>query len=309
MENSGTTTGRNEKACRDEVLTRARESFGSVFGDGKLSLRQLRGNLDAMMLEPVLAADVSVRETSIAGVPALSVVAGQDIDDNVLVWLHGGGYVMGSARGYRHAAAALSRAMGSRVIVPDYRLAPECPFPAAVDDATRVLGAVVAEYGPERTVLGGDSAGGGLTVATLIASRDSNCPLPAAAAVVSPLADFTVSGASVAPNRDTDPVITQRDLGLLATAYLQGHDPRDPLVSPVFGSLAGFPPILLLASDSEILLDDAVRLHDAVQAGGGTSTLSVHSDTCHAWTLFTDFLPQAREGVAEIADFFRKALP
>jgi len=280
-----------------------------VFGDGKLSLAQLRGNLDAMMLEPPLAEDVSVEKALIDGVEVLRVSAGTGIGDNVLVWLHGGGYVMGSAHGYRHATAALSRAMGATVIVPDYRLAPEFPFPAALDDATRVLGAVIAEFGAEHTVLGGDSAGGGLTVATLMASRDSGLPLPTGAAVVSPLADFTMSGASVVTNRDTDPVITERSLGLLASTYLRGHDRLDPLASPVFGDLAGLPPILLLASDSEILLDDAVRIHDAVQAGGGSSTLSVRPGTCHAWTLFTDFLPQAREGVAEIADFFRKALP
>ncbi|WP_157101441.1 alpha/beta hydrolase fold domain-containing protein [Nocardia shimofusensis] len=294
---------------RGEALTRARESFASVFGDGKLSLAQLRGNLDAMMLEPPLAEDVSVRQARIDGVPALRVSAGPDIGEDVLVWLHGGGYVMGSAYGYRHAAAALSRAMGALVIVPDYRLAPEFPFPAALDDSTRVLGAVIAEFGAEHTVLGGDSAGGGLTVATLMASRDSGSPLPAAAAVVSPLADFTVSGASVVANRDTDPIITERDLGLLAATYLQGHDRLDPFASPVFGELGGLPPILLLASDSEILLDDAVRIHEAVQAAGGSSTLSIHPETCHAWTLFTDFLPQAREGVAEISDFFGKVLP
>ncbi len=309
MNHSGTAVGRNGQACRDEALARACQAFASVFGDGRLSLVQLRGNLDTMMLEPALDADVSVQETSIAGVPALRVAAGTDIDDTVLVWLHGGGYVMGSAHGYRHAAAALSRAMGSLVIVPDYRLAPEFLFPAALEDATRVLGAVIAEFGAERTVIGGDSAGGGLTVATLIASRDSGAPLPGAAAVVSPLADFTISGASVVTNRDTDPVITERSLGLLASTYLQGHDRLDPLASPVFGDLAGLPPILLLVSDSEILLDDAVRIHDAVQVAGGSSALSVHPDTCHAWTLFTDFLPQAREGVAEIADFFRKVLP
>ncbi|MBF6277882.1 hydrolase [Nocardia sp. 852002-20019_SCH5090214] len=294
---------------RAEALNRARTSFASVFGDGRLSLAQLRGNLDAMMLEPALAEDVSVVESTIEGVPVLRVSAGTGIGDDVLVWLHGGGYVMGSAHGYRHAAAALSRAMSAVVIVPDYRLAPEFPFPAALDDATRILGAVIAEFGAEHTVIGGDSAGGGLTVATLIASRDSGSPLPAAAAVVSPLADFTVSGATVVTNRATDPVITERDLGLLAATYLQGHDRSDPLASPVFGDLAGLPPMLLLASDSEILLDDAVRIHEAMQRTGGSSTLSVHPDTCHAWTLFTDFLPQAREGVAEIAGFSRKVLP
>lgn len=293
----------------DAALERARDSFAAVFGDGRLSLGQLRRNLDAMMLESELAEDVSVEKAVIGGVESLRVTAGSAIDDNVLVWFHGGGYVMGSAHGYRHAAAALSRALGSVVVLPDYRLAPEHPFPAALEDAAAVVDAVVGEYGSERTAVGGDSAGGGLTVSVLLDARDRGATLPAAAVAVSPLADFTASGASVTTHRDTDPVITERSLGMLAAAYLREHDRDHPLASPVFADLTGLPPILLLASDSEILLDDAVRIHDAVQAGDGESTLSVYPDTCHAWTLFTDFLPRSRDGVAEIAEFFRKVLP
>ena len=291
------------------ALERARNSFAAVFGNGRLTLEQLRHNLDEMMLEPELSADVSVDEIVVGGVGALRDAAGPAIDDNVLVWFHGGGYVMGSPYGYRHAAAALSRALGSAVILPDYRLAPEHPFPAALEDAAAVVDALIAEYGPEHTAVGGDSAGGGLTVSVLVDARNHGATLPAVAVAVSPLADFTASGESVATNRDTDPVITERSLGLLAATYLRGHDHDHPLASPVFADLTGLPPILLLASDSEILLDDAVRIHHAVQSGGGTSTLSVYPDTCHAWTLFTDFLPRARDGVAEIADFFRKVLP
>ncbi|MBC2637663.1 MULTISPECIES: alpha/beta hydrolase fold domain-containing protein [unclassified Rhodococcus (in: high G+C Gram-positive bacteria)] len=293
---------------REAALHRARESFASVFASGRPTLKQLRSNLDAMMLEPALADDVSVEELTVAGVDCLRVTAGPEIDGNVLVWFHGGGYVMGSAHGYRHAAAALARALGSAVLLPEYRLAPEAPFPAAVEDAAAVLGAVVAEHGPEHTAVGGDSAGGGLTIAALVRTREAGSALPATAVVVSPLADFTAAGASVTANAGTDPVITERALGLLAASYLQGHDPRDPLASPVFADLAGLPPLLLLASDSETLLDDSVRIHESVQAAGGTSTLSVYPDTCHAWTLFSEFLPQAREGVDEIARALREVL-
>nr|WP_271213716.1 alpha/beta hydrolase [Rhodococcus wratislaviensis]GLK40931.1 alpha/beta hydrolase [Rhodococcus wratislaviensis] len=292
----------------DAALERARNSFAAVFGDGRPSLEQLRRNLDAM-LESHLADDVSVDEVVIGGVESLRVAAGSVIDDNVLVWFHGGGYVMGSPHGYRHAAAALSRALGSVVVLPDYRLAPEHPFPAALEDAAAVMDALTAEYGPEHTAVGGDSAGGGLTVSVLVDARDRGAALPAAAVAVSPLADFTASGASVLTNRDTDPVITERSLGMLAASYLRKNDRNTPLASPVFADLTGLPPILLLASDSEILLDDAVRIHNSVQAAGGVSTLSVYPNTCHAWTLFTEFLPQARDGVDEIAHFAGKALP
>lgn len=299
-----------EKHCgaADSALDRARASFAAVFGDGRLSLEQLRHNLDDMMLESDLAEDVSVESIVVGGVEALRVASGSVIDDNVLVWFHGGGYVMGSPHGYRHAAAALSRALGSAVVLPDYRLAPEHPFPAALEDAAAVVDAVVVEYGAEHTAVGGDSAGGGLTMSVLVDARDRGATLPAAAVAVSPLADFTASGASVTTNRDTDPVITERSLGMLAATYLRKVDRETPLASPVFADLAGLPPILLLASDSEILLDDAVRLHNSVRSAGGDSTLSVYPDTCHAWTLFTEFLPQARRGVDEIARFVGKAL-
>ncbi|MGW5145174.1 alpha/beta hydrolase [Rhodococcus koreensis] len=292
----------------DAALERARNSFAAVFGDGRLSLGQLRRNLDEMMLESTLSEDVSVDEIVVGGVEALRIAAGPAIDDNVLVWFHGGGYVMGSPHGYHHAAAALSRALGSAVVLPGYRLAPEHPFPAALEDAAAVVDALVAEYGPERTAVGGDSAGGGLTMSVLVDARNRGVTLPAAAVAVSPLADFTASGASVASNGDADPVITKRSLAMLAATYLRENDRDTPLASPVFADLTNLPPILLLASDSEILLDDAVRMHDSIRNAGGASTLSVYPNTCHAWTLFTDFLPQARDGVDEIARFLTKEL-
>lgn len=287
------------------ALTDAKAQFAAVFGDGTLGLEDLRANLDTMMTRPELADDVTVVPVTVAGVEALQVSAGP-VDDHLLVWFHGGGYVMGSPRGYTHAAAALARALGSTVLVPDYRLAPEHPFPAALEDATLVVQALVAEHGAERIAVAGDSAGGGLTIAGLANIRDLGTPLPAVAAAVSPLADFTASGATFVTNAATDPVIRPQSLPILAASYLRKQDRSTPLASPVFADLNGLPPVLLLASDSETLLDDAVVLDRRLRAAGGASTLSVYSDTCHAWTLFTDTLPQAREGVAELAAFVRE---
>ncbi|AFR49817.1 alpha/beta hydrolase fold domain-containing protein [Gordonia sp. KTR9] len=293
---------------RREPLARALDRFAAVFGDGRLGVAELRRNLDAMMLETAPAEDVSVTEVVVGGVPALRVEAGPVSGDGVLVWFHGGGYVMGSPHGYRYAASELSRSARVPVIVPDYRLAPEHPFPAAVDDAAAVTAAVITEHGAHRTVLGGDSAGGGLTLAALLRLRENGDGMPAAAVAVSPLADFTATGDSVAANGESDPVITERSLRNLGGAYLRGTAPDHPLASPVFADLRDLPPILLLASDSEILLDDAVRLNRSIQAAGGRSVLSVYPDTCHAWTLFSDFLPQARRGVDEIGTFIDAAL-
>lgn len=298
----------SDDAVRLAALARAVESFGAVFGDGTLGLEEMRANLDAMMTASPLDADVTTSTLAVGGVETLRVSAGAVDEQRALVWLHGGGYVMGSPVGYAHAAAAVSRALGVPVLLPDYRRAPESPFPAALDDATAVLEALMVELGPERVALAGDSAGGGLTLATLVNLRDRGADLPAAAVAVSPLADFTASGASFASNDATDPVIRPQSLPMLGAAYLRRGDRQEPLASPVFADLGGLPPVLLLASDSETLLDDALTLHRRIRTAGGSSALLVQPDTCHAWTLFTEFLPQAREGVEQVARFVRRHL-
>jgi epsilon-lactone hydrolase len=290
-----------------DALERAERDLGQVFGDGRVPLPVMREKLDAMMTSPGLPADVTVTEVSVGGVPALRVEAASVDDSAAVIWLHGGGYVIGSAAGYRGVAAAVSAACGHPVIVPDYRRAPEDPFPAALSDAQAVMGWAAGSYG-DRWVLAGDSAGGGLTVASLIRARDNTTPLPAAAVVVSPLADFTASGASFDAHADTDVAISRRSVAALAHAYLQGHDPRDPYVSPVFGVLDRMPPTLIMASDREVLLDDANMLHSGMQRDGSPSTLRVYSGVCHAWTMFPSYMPRAQRAVAEIGAFVRDAL-
>ncbi|MFC8045310.1 alpha/beta hydrolase fold domain-containing protein [Nocardia sp. NPDC057353] len=282
------------------TLTAAEAAWASVFGDGRLPLDRLRRNLDAMMTAAPLPPGTPVAEESVAGVPCLRVGTGS----RTLVWFHGGGYVMGSPHGYRGAAAALSAALDAEVLLPDYRLAPEHPFPAAFDDAAAVLGAL----DPDTLLAGGDSAGGGLVLTALTAARDRGAALPKAVLTVSPLADFTAAGDSYTTNAATDPVITARALRGIAASYLRGHDPRDPRVSPVFARFHDLPPILFLAGEREALRDDAVRMHAAARAAGNGGALSIHPDTCHAWTLFTE-LPRARKALAEMADFVNGALP
>jgi len=290
-----------------DALQRADGELRQVFGDGRRPLEVMRKNLDDMMIGQGLPGDVAVTEVSAGGVPALRVAAGAVDDTAVVVWLHGGGYVMGSARGYRGVAAAISAASGHPVLVPDYRRAPEAAFPAAVDDAAAVMGWAAQNFG-DRWVLAGDSAGGGLTMASLIRARDNGAPLPSGAVLMSPLADFTASGDSFDTHAGTDAAISRGSVKSLAAAYLQGHDPRDPLASPVFGDLGGLPETLILVSEREVLLDDAKMLHEALQRGGSLSTLSVYSWVCHAWTMFTAYMPRAQHAAAEIGDFVRGVL-
>ncbi|MFC8528879.1 alpha/beta hydrolase [Nocardia sp. NPDC057227] len=283
------------------TLEEAETAWSSVFGDGRLPLDRLRRNLDAMMSETPVPPNVPVTSDTVADVPCLRVGTGT----RTLVWFHGGGYVMGSPHGYRAAAATLSAALDAQVLLPDYRLAPEHPFPAAFDDATAVLTALSAD---DTLIAGGDSAGGGLVLAATSAARDRGAATPSAVIAVSPLADFTASGDSFTTNAGTDPVISARALRGLAASYLRGHDPSDPRVSPLFAAFHDLPPILFLASDREALRDDAVRMHATARAAGNRGALSIHPDACHAWTLFAD-LPQARRALAEMTDFVNGALP
>lgn len=290
-----------------EALERADRDLEQVFGGGRLPLPVMRENLDAMMASMALPADTTVTEVSVGGIDALRVATGPVDDGAVIIWFHGGGYVMGSARGYRGVAAAVSAATGHPVVIPDYRRAPENPFPAAVLDAGVMMEWAAHTHG-SRWALAGDSAGGGLTMASLLRARDAAAPMPVAAVLVSPLADFTASGDSFERLAATDVAISRRSVLALAHAYLRGHDPRDPSVSPVFGVLDRMPPTLILASDREVLLDDAKTLHESMLREGSPSTLSVYSGVPHAWPMFSSYMPRAQRAVAEIGDFLRAAL-
>lgn len=290
-----------------EALARAEGDLGRVFGDGRVSVPELRARLDEMMLAPGLPDGTAVTELDAGGVPALRVETGSVDDSAAIVWLHGGGYLIGSAHGYRAMAAAVSAASGHPVVVPDYRRAPENPYPAALQDAQAVMNWAAQAYG-DRWVLAGDSAGGGLTMASLIRARDAATPMPAGAVLVSPLADLTASGASFDTYAAEDMAISRRSVKHLAYAYLNGHDPGDPHVSPIFGTFDRMPPTLIMASDREVLLDDARTLHAAMQRDGSRSTLSVYAGVCHAWTMFASYMPRARRAVDEISVFARAAI-
>lgn len=290
-----------------DALEHAERELERVFGDGRRPLAAMRQALDDMMISQGLPDDIAIAELTVGGIPALRVSAGAVDDTATVIWFHGGGYVMGSAHGYRGVAAAVSAAAGHPVVVPGYRRAPENPFPAALLDARTVMSWAAETFG-DRWVLAGDSAGGGLTMAAMISARDEGAQLPAGAVLVSPLADFTASGDSFDVHAETDVAISRRSVRSLAAAYLGGHDPRDPLASPVFGTLDRLPPTFILASDREVLLDDAKALHHGMQRDGSPSSLAVYAGVCHAWTMFASTMPRARRAVAEIGDFVGRVL-
>ncbi|MTD13033.1 alpha/beta hydrolase fold domain-containing protein [Nakamurella sp. YIM 132087] len=295
--------------ARSDALDRAEDVYRNGFPDAEnATVEILREQYDAMLLQFPLPEGTTVTGIDAGGVPALEVRAAGAVSGKVLVWFHGGGYVLGSARGFTGLAAAFSAALGFPVILPDYRLAPENKFPAAALDGAAVLRWAVATYGPGATVVGGDSGGGGLTFAALAMLVAGGEPVPAAAMAISPLVDFTAESGTIDSNAAFDVAVSRGSIGNLRAAYLQGDDPRDPVASPLFGALGGLPPVHVVVGSTEVLLDDARSLVDGITTAGGTADLTVYDDMCHVWPLFASFLPEGQAAVEQLAGFAHKYL-
>jgi monoterpene epsilon-lactone hydrolase len=232
-------------------------------------------------------------------------------EDTALLYLHGGGYVIGSPRSHRHLAEAIARSAGIACLLPDYRLAPEHPFPAAVDDALAAYRSLVDErkIAPGRITVAGDSAGGGLTVATLVGIREAGLPLAGAAVCISPWTDLTCSAPSYETKAATDPMVARPEITTMAQHYLGATDPRTPLASPLFADLRGLPPILIHVGSEEVLLDDAARLADRARAAGVDATIEVWEPMIHVWHWFLPWLDEAQAAVEKIGAFLRARLP
>jgi acetyl esterase/lipase len=226
----------------------------------------------------------------------------------VVLYLHGGGYVMGSRRTHRELAARIARDAAARVLVLEYRLAPEHPFPAAVEDATAAYRWLRKQgIAASSIAIAGDSAGGGLTLATLLALRDAGDALPACAVCLSPWTDLEGSGASAQPGGVDDPMIpvaALRDMGKLYAA----SDLRNPLAAPLHGNYKGLPPLLIQVGTREILLDDSTRVADKARAAGVTVRLEIEEGAPHVWQA-TPGLPEAVDAVKRIGAFVRERIP
>jgi acetyl esterase/lipase len=227
----------------------------------------------------------------------------------VVLYLHGGGYVIGSIKTHRDLMGRISRAAQARVLGLDYRLAPEHPFPAAVDDSLSAYRWLLDNgTKPARIAVAGDSAGGGLTVATLVAIRDAKLPLPAAGVCLSPWVDMEGIGETMKTRAQADPVVQRDGLLGMASAYLQGKDPRSPLAAPLYADLKGLPPLLIQVGDAETLLDDSNRLADRARAAGVNVKLEVWPEMIHVWQLFASFLPEGQQAVEGIGSFIRSRI-
>jgi len=252
-------------------------------------------------------ADIKREVVSAGGVKAEWVSAPDAEAGRAVLYLHGGGYVIGSINTHRSLAARLARASRARVLLIDYRLAPEHPHPTAVDDSVAAYRWMLAQgLKPARIAVAGDSAGGGLTVATLVAIRDAKLPLPGAAACLSPWVDLEGVGESMTTKADIDPIVQKAGLVRMAVAYLGGKDPRTPLAAPLYADLSGLPPLLIQVGTAETLLDDAARLAERARKAGVTVSYEPWEDMIHVWHLFAPMLDEGQQAIDRIGEFVRK---
>jgi acetyl esterase/lipase len=263
---------------------------------------QMRGGMEKVAER--VAKDVTCEPVTAGGVPAEWIVAPGADPDRVILYLHGGGYVMGSINTHRAMVARISRAAKAKALALDYRLAPENPFPAAVEDATAAYTWLLAQgYKPNKIVVAGDSAGGGLTLATLLALRDAKTPLPAAAVPISAWSDMEGTGASMKTRASRDPMVANGSLFDMAKAYVGDGDRKHPHASPLHGDYSGLPPILLQVGDAEILLDDSTRVAEKAKAAGVKVDLEVWPDMVHVWHVYAKILPEGQQAIDRIGQY------
>ncbi len=272
------------------------------------SVEEARQMYDKAQYVFALPEGVEVEKDEIGGVP-VEVVTPAEHGAGAFLYFHGGGYAIGSPASHRHLVGALAVASRTRAFAPDYRRAPEHPFPAAVDDALAAYrGLLDTGIAPRSIVLGGDSAGGGLTVAALLAIRDSGLALPAAGVCISPWTDLANESESYRTHADRDPLVFQEDIDRWGAAYLAGSDPRAPLASPLHADLSGLPPLLIHVGSEEVLLDDSLRLAERCEAAGVEATLEIWDEMIHVWHWFGEYLDEAGSAVRRIGDYVNARL-
>lgn len=275
----------------------------------RTDVRVMRRRWNALGSILSAAAGVSVTRTEAGGIAVEWLVPEGARGSGLLLYLHGGAYVMGSCATHRKLVSHIARAAGVRAIVPEYRLAPEHRFPAALDDSVGVYRALLRDgHAPQDIVLAGDSAGGGLSLATLLALREAGDPLPAAACLLSPWLDLAGSGESIATRAARDPWFDPCDMPMVAAYYCSTDRLREPLVSPVYADLSGLPPLYIQVGSDEILLSDSTRAADKVLEAGGEVEIEIWPGMWHVFQAFVGQMPESRAAIEGIGDFVRRAL-
>lgn len=269
-------------------------------------MRTLDALMESLGSEPT---GVRFKEINIEDMPAICVEPEIALNDRVLLYLHGGGYVFGSMRSHKRLVGHLAKSIGCRSVIPGYRLAPEHPFPAAVEDATKAYIWLLDQgIEPQHIALAGDSAGGGLCLACISDLLSEDYPLPSAIVLISPWADLALTGDSIDTCDSLDPIQGRADFQQCADLYLAGQDARSPLASPLYASLKHLPPMYVQVGEHETLRDDAIRISDRAKAVGNEVRLDVFPEMFHDFQLAVGNIPEADDAVERISKWIQERL-
>jgi epsilon-lactone hydrolase len=283
-------------ALREQIAQRPRSE----------DIGQRRRDIDARGLQYRLASDVVVEPVAANGVNSEWTSTPDADRARVVLYLHGGGYVIGSLDSHRHLVAEVGRAARAHTLAIDYRLAPEHPFPAAFDDALAAYRFLLANgVSPAGIAIAGDSAGGGLVVAAMLTIRDAGLPQPACGWSISPWVDMEAIGVSMTSKSATDPTVQKAGILDMARHYLNGADPRSPLAAPIYGDLRGLAPLLIQVGAAETLLDDAIRLAQVAGSADVAVDLQIWPEMIHVWHLYHPQLAAGRRAIATGGEFAR----
>src|SRR3982074_202934 len=286
-----------QRETLDAILRQSAFPVGSDVNDQRRLLRE------AISAQP-LPADVTVTAAALGGVPTAEITVDGIEPRNIVLYFHGGVYVMGDAFLAADLASAVGRRTRAKVIAVDYRLAPEHPYPAAVDDALAAYEALLHNgTAPSDIAFAGESAGGGLAVATLVNARDHGLPLPAAAFVMSPDADLTLAGTTMETKREVDPLMSRENLQSRVTDYTSGQDAALGLISPLFADLSGLPPLIIQAGTHEVLLDDALRLAREAATADVEVPLDLTPGVPHVFQAYSPILDEAGAALDRAGQF------
>jgi len=293
---------------RSSVSTEQRETLDAILRQSAfpadIDVSEQRRLLRELTSAQPLPADVTVTAATLGGVPTAEITIDGIEPRHVVLYFHGGVYVLGDAFQAAGLASQVGRQTHAKVISVDYRLAPEHPYPAAVDDALAAYEALLrGGTAPSDIAFAGESAGGGLAIATLVNARDHGLPLPAAAFVMSPYADLTLAGTTMETKRDADPLLSRENLQPRVTDYTSGQDAALGLISPIFADLSGLPPLIIQAGTHEVLLDDAVRLAQQAATADVQVTLDITPGVPHVFQAYYPILDEAAAALDRAGQF------
>ena len=288
----------------ENVIKILRESIQSM----ELSVEAVREGLDQLSTLSKLPKDVKCEPVNVGGIPAEWITTPGSNNNQVILYFHGGGFVAGSIKTHRDLVSRISRVSKARILIIDYRLAPEHPFPAGLDDCVSAYKWLINDekIAPENIIVAGDSAGGGLTIGLFGKLKEENIPFPAAGVCLSPGTDATMSGESYRTKVELDPFLSPEICEFMMKQYLGDTDPRSPYLSVLTADLQGFPPLLIQVGSSEVLLSDSILLAERAKSFGVDVKLEIWDDMIHVFQAFAAFAPESREAIEKIGEFTRK---